>query len=263
MEKEEMDDKEKELQTRFELLPKEIQDVITSSDYQMRLFDIAKKYKLTYEQLGVLEFDTTLTLLGVSHPDEYENNISDILKLDSNTLKNIISEIKDKVFAPIRAQLMQLYTKTDQPTNQPVVSTSEKNIFAQSGISIEGSTNTPETPVKTGMTENRTDMLKSIENPPHVEAKVLNEIPRAVPVTPQTPASSFMTSGLKVPIAPYAKPADAPAIPQTPKNDDIVANKLGNTFSMPAKDSDYSLKPVNTPPTQVPPTGDPYHEAIN
>jgi hypothetical protein len=41
---------EGELKTRFELLPTELQTVILSSDYQMKLFEIAKKHKLTYEK---------------------------------------------------------------------------------------------------------------------------------------------------------------------------------------------------------------------
>jgi hypothetical protein len=55
-----------ELRTRFELLPEDLQNVIQSSDYQNKLFEIAKKNKWTYEQLNLLEMETTMVLLGMA-----------------------------------------------------------------------------------------------------------------------------------------------------------------------------------------------------
>jgi hypothetical protein len=104
---------EGELKTRFELLPTELQQVILSSDYQTKLFELAKKHKLTYEKLGQLELETTMVLLGMTPPDEYKADIADQLALKGAALDELVSEINRDVFTPIREKLMGLYTKEE------------------------------------------------------------------------------------------------------------------------------------------------------
>jgi hypothetical protein len=104
---------EGELKTRFELLPTELQQVILSSDYQMQLFEIAKKYKLSYEKLGQLELETTMVILGMTPPDEYKLDIAEQMGLTGEALDNVVLEINEKVFAPIREKLMMLYSEEE------------------------------------------------------------------------------------------------------------------------------------------------------
>jgi hypothetical protein len=93
---------QKELQTRFALLPEELQKVITSSDYQMKLFDLAKKYKMTYERLGTLELETTLVLLGMTHPKDFPQEMKNLLRLPETDFNNLMTEIQVQVFDPIK-----------------------------------------------------------------------------------------------------------------------------------------------------------------
>lgn len=104
---------ERELKTRFELLPTELQQVITSSDYQTKLFDIAKKHKLTYERLGQLELETTMVLLGMTPPDEFKLDISEQLQLSATDLDSVVLDINDQIFKPIRDNLMNLYSEKE------------------------------------------------------------------------------------------------------------------------------------------------------
>ncbi len=104
---------EGELKTRFELLPTELQQVILSSDYQMHLFEVAKKHKLTYEKLGQLELETTMVILGMTPPDEYKADIAEQMNLTGEALDNVVTEINEKVFAPIREKLMSLYSEEE------------------------------------------------------------------------------------------------------------------------------------------------------
>lgn len=250
-------DMEKELKTRFALLPQEIQDVVISSDYQMKLFDIAKKYKLTYEQLGVLEFNTTLTLVGSLSPADFEKTLAGDLNKKPEEMTPLIADVSDQVFKPIRALLMEQYTTRDEEETDESADT-----FKDSGVSIE------KEPLKTtppaDVSENRDSMLASIENPTRSTPRVLNES--------QTPAPSTMPIGksasatIPVPRAPYAGGAptmDAikQPIPMTAKPvGDILAGKLGGTFSVPTKETDHSMKNVGTTPT--PHSGDAYREPI-
>ncbi len=118
---------EGELKTRFELLPTELQQVILSSDYQMHLFDVAKKYKLTYEKLGQLELETTMVILGMTPPDEYKLEVAEQMGLAGTDLDNVVAEINEKVFSPIREKLMALYSEEEVKKGEE---------FAKAGTSV-------------------------------------------------------------------------------------------------------------------------------
>ena len=271
---------ENEMRARFELLPEDIRNVITSSDYQMQLFELAKKYKLTYEQLGSLEFETTTVLLGVSDPKDYLTNVAEALHKKPEELAPIVEEIKQQVFTPIRASLIQLYESGETETTTPVVATpapsqTQTDIFAKSGISIDtGATPASQTISAPMQTENRADMLKAIENPAKSTPVALNET-KPTAFTASMPLTKSPGLNIPVPMAPYAggaPTADAvkKEIPMTAApTGDIMAGKLGGTFAMPAKQTDYSLKPTGatpaTPaaaPSTTAPGKDAYREPI-
>ncbi len=134
---------EGELKTRFELLPTELQTVILSSDYQMKLFEIAKKHKLTYEKLGQLELETTMVLLGMTPPDEYKADISDQLNLKGAELDELVGEINQDVFSPIREKLMGIYTKEEVElgekfAREKTVATQEETPLTRQSAPIPG-----------------------------------------------------------------------------------------------------------------------------
>lgn len=258
------DDVRKDLQTRFALLPQDIQDIITSSDYQMRLFELAKKYKLTYEQLGVLELETTMVLLGTSNPNKYQTTIASELNKKPEELNEMVEEIKNQVFGPIHTSLMALYQNdTSSDTDEEEITSSEENMFAQSGVSIEK--DLPTATPSASVSENRNDMLASIENPAPSAPRVLNEIKQA-PAS-SMPLSKSASASIPVPRAPYAGGAptmDAVKQPipmQAKPAGDILAGKLGGTFSVPAKETDHSIKNVGAAPAPKA-GGDSYREPI-
>ncbi len=267
---------QKELKTRFALLPKEIQDIITSSEYQMKLFEIAKKHKITYEKLGALELETTLVLLGMTHPKNYESDLSEQLKLKPEETASIIEEVKTEVFNPIHNMLMGMYENTPGETETDVTK-NEKSILDKAGISIGGET-APATVPTTKPLDSRNEMLKSIETPQKSTPVALNEnvIPKPGSIASNIPAMKSAISEMLVPKAPYAvnntqntinntqkPPENKPESPVTAPAQDIMSGKLGGTFAIPKKETDYTLKNVGTvAPTVAPKTGDAYREPI-
>ena len=252
-------DTEKELSTRFALLPEEIQKAITSSDYQMKLFDIAKKYKFTYEQLGKLEMETTLTLLGMTHPNDYITSLTEQLGKKKEEIEPLVNEIKTQVFDPIRDSLMGLYAKPTDGSLDNATADANK-IFQKAGVSL--TSNTPQTTPSAPVTENRSDILKGIENPTKSNPLVLNEKPAVAPV-----AKPIGAAGIPVPRAPYAAPAPAaqtkaPTPMTAQPAGSIVDSKLGGSFNMAAKDSDHSIKKVTPAAPPAPRGGDSYREPI-
>lgn len=259
------DDVKKELRTRFELLPDEIKNILTSSDYQMKLFETAKKYKLTYEQLGKLEIETTMVLLGVSSPANYENTLETELGKKKGELTQMISEIKEQVFAPIKASLMSLYSREEENDDEEdEVSTTEKTILSNSGVSV--GVELPKTTPNAAVTEDRDALLNSIENPMKSVARPLNEMAKPAPAAPSS-MPPIKPAGMDIPVprAPYAgtTPSGAASqpIPMTAQpTADILAGKLGGTFGVPAKETDHSIKPVSPAPAKS--GADSYREPI-
>lgn len=104
-----------EMAKRYALLPEEIQKAIMSTDYQQKLFDLAKTHKLTYEELGTLELETTMVLLGMTRPEEYRDEVQLELKKNDLEIEALVKDVSDQVFNPIRGALDRVYSAKKEP----------------------------------------------------------------------------------------------------------------------------------------------------
>jgi len=115
-----------EMADRFTLLPEELQKVIMGSDYQQKLFDIAKTHKMTFEELGTLELETTMVLLGMTRPEEYRDEMQVELKKNDIEIDALVKDVNEKVLAPVRGALERVYAAKKDPadylTKEPSVS---------------------------------------------------------------------------------------------------------------------------------------------
>lgn len=184
----------KEVTERYELLPQEIQDIVTGDDYQTHIFNIAKTQKLTYEEMGILEVETTMVLLGMVNPDNYRDELKTQLKKNDAEIDSLVSMVNDQVFAPVRMALTKVYsaqkepedylapvpTPVAQPTPTPSqsvpvssapLSATDRSVLEKSGVVI---TDTPTAaPAPTMPIGNRVDLLKNIENPPKAPSSIV------------------------------------------------------------------------------------------
>ena len=86
---------------RFNSLQPEIQMIIMNTNYEESLYSISKKYNLSDDQYKELELNTTLVLLGNTHPDEYKNELADDLKISGETLDKLVNEINEKILKEV------------------------------------------------------------------------------------------------------------------------------------------------------------------
>jgi hypothetical protein len=288
---------QKELQTRFALLPEELQKVITSSDYQMKLFDLAKKYKMTYERLGTLELETTLVLLGMTHPKDFPQEMKNLLRLPETDFNNLMTEIQVQVFDPIKKALQTVYPDDENESGTtslpPKVDTTQKSVMEKAGINIGGRETITATPDDTSASKySQNDLLKSIENPPKSTATELNKFNSAVApsttpvvapiskpnesmqdsinnllnktaapmnISTEAPKKTDTTNLAPAPDMPPMAPSDAAIIPSTM----TTTRPTIDTISVAKKTStDYTLKPSGTPTAAETTSGDPYRESV-
>lgn len=93
---------DKKLDERFASLPKEVQTAINESNYQISLYSIAEKYKLNVEQMGVLEEITTKVMLGIIHPDKYEDELASKIVTPRNNISSIVNDVNENILKTIR-----------------------------------------------------------------------------------------------------------------------------------------------------------------
>jgi hypothetical protein len=212
-----------ELRTRFALLPEDVQKVLLDDGYQMKLFEIAKAQKLTYEELGLLEMETTMVLLGMTNPANYRDEIQSQLKKNDPEIDTLVKAVNEQVFTPLRASLEKVYAAKEagEDTAAPSVKTetaptgslsgAEKTVLASTGVELA------ETQIQTPRPQNtmpsRSDILSAIENPPKAAAPsfVAQKLTNPGPVMP-----TIKTTDYSIP-----KPApETPSAPNAPRHAD-------------------------------------------
>jgi hypothetical protein len=87
---------------RFNNLQAEIQAIIMDPNYDKTIADIGKKYSLSPAQVSELELNTTLVLLGQTHPDEYTDEILEDLKLPKDLISQIANDVNEKILKSVR-----------------------------------------------------------------------------------------------------------------------------------------------------------------
>ncbi len=101
-----MDEKQQQyLKERFALLPKPVQDAITSADVQKRLRELGTQNKLHLDQLEVLENEVQMALFGLTSVQELQPNLQKELKIDAEQASALAKSVSTIVFEPIRAAL--------------------------------------------------------------------------------------------------------------------------------------------------------------
>jgi hypothetical protein len=142
------------IKEKFDSLPESIQELILSSNYQDTLIEIGKKYQLNVEQLGLLEQETTLVMMGLTPTKDFEVELTRELNIDKIKGNQIVTEINEKIFLTIRDLLKLMYTPEGEEPS--VEETSEEK---------EPKTS-PDKGRQEGFNlESRDELLEKIENP--------------------------------------------------------------------------------------------------
>jgi hypothetical protein len=205
------EDTAKMIKARFDALPQSIQEAILSSDYENTIVELGKKYGLTVEQMGTLEQETTLVMMGLTKTKDFEDELISEMHIDQAKSSQITKDINDQIFLRVRDLLKLMNTEEgEEPTlEDDSVKAPEKPVFQPS--------------------------INSQSVPPAImagEEKIL------------------ASSGIEV------VPEGIPA-----KN--IAESKLSDTFTIPKKETEYSLKNLSGDAQKTAPKkDDPYHEPI-
>lgn len=261
-----------EIRSRFELLPKELQTVIVDESYQTNLFAVAKNNKLTFEELGTLEIETTMVLLGMTKPENYRDEIQEQLKKNDPEIDALVSDVNEKIFAPIKIQLEKLYSGVKEPVdflkenNPELVKKDEVPVTSTPTVTqtapvrpitpsvAQTITQTTTTPAP-GLTAEEKTVLKNT-------GVVLSETTPVVKPAPMTmPSRMDVLKGIENP--PKAPSAGLVADKFNTATPSMPAQRMTD-YSIPKPSAPSSISTPTTPAVATPKPGpDPYREPIN
>ncbi|MCL5781953.1 MAG: hypothetical protein M1459_01175 [Patescibacteria group bacterium] len=221
-----------DIQSAFDRLTPEIQEVLVSPEINLKLEEIGKKHNLMIDQIGELVDECGLLMLGLTKSQDFTSNIISRCSIDRKTASEIVKDINDEVLVTIREHLMNMDDNsrssateestpektTQEPTPRPMFQKAVDNNASNSiireqhisalekagGFEIEREGHSPEA-----------DSWQKIE-PMNVPETILEpEIPANLPVEEDTDMNRdissvpAMTSDTpKAPSAPIAPPVN-------------------------------------------------------
>ena len=92
---------------RLAELPADVRQAVQSADMAKKIEALWLKYKLHIDQIGELEDETLMTMLGFTPLDSFERRITDALHLPAEIGKGVAEEINQNIFLAVRASLRQ------------------------------------------------------------------------------------------------------------------------------------------------------------
>ncbi|HEV7424018.1 MAG TPA: hypothetical protein VGO21_02390 [Candidatus Paceibacterota bacterium] len=102
------------IKKQMEKLPTEIRKLFSDTELNNKILTIGKTNGLTAEQIGILQLEIDLVLLGLVYVDDFPNELEENLKIDSVKLDNITNDTSIQIFRKIRVHLQEVYEKTNE-----------------------------------------------------------------------------------------------------------------------------------------------------
>lgn len=106
---------EAQVQQRLKELPEEIRMAVLSADLDRKIQSIGQKHKLHIDQIGNLEDETLLVMLGFSDPVEFMDQLVERLSVTPVEASLISADVVHDVFMPIR-ESMRLWAERKKLT---------------------------------------------------------------------------------------------------------------------------------------------------
>jgi hypothetical protein len=119
------DELQKNIALYYSKLPPKAQEVFAKQEWLTTLGKISEKYGLNEKQKETLGTETTLLLLGIIHPVEFEENLNKELGVDAGTLEKILVEMNNSILKDIHQQLVETFNANKKSKTSPAENTSD------------------------------------------------------------------------------------------------------------------------------------------
>ena len=223
---------EQKISEKFQGLPQDLKDVLSSADTSVIIGNIATKYRLDEEKTAMLIQLVGLVILGFVSFEDMKEEMKETIDISPQFIPLVADEIRQKIFSPVINSL------------QPAPTTPK--------------TTPPTPPYQEGEKREAVDQYRepTFSMPEVVD---LRKAPPAVSKVEPPPAPSLPPKPITVPPAPAPAPAPAPITPTPPLTFTRPVEPAAplieaepHKIPSPTPKPQYIMRPSGLPPTDVP-----------
>lgn len=214
-------------QNNDKVIPPEILEAIKSASVYKKLEDIGARYNLHLDQIGQLEVDTRMVLVGNSKSESFIYTVAKNLEIEPNIAEKIVKDINEEIFMGLRESLQKTQEEEEistpkvimqPPVNLPVQPSSPKPLSPlekAGGFEIVNNKIASNSSQYNDKNLDKNKILQSVENPPAPTKVSFVDHLLANPVSTQ---HTTVEQKPPVPITPPSTPTpQIPAKPATPQ----------------------------------------------
>ncbi len=110
---------QKIIDERLSKLPPYIKTTLDNIKWGEEILAIGKKHGLHVDEMGILQTETVMVLVGLVHPDEYPKNLKQELHIPREKIDEIVNDINEHILKNVRQALIDFLT-TEEKGEQPV-----------------------------------------------------------------------------------------------------------------------------------------------
>ncbi|MGH7141278.1 MAG: hypothetical protein ACREGH_01425 [Minisyncoccia bacterium] len=196
---------QEEIQSRFGELPEDVKRAIQSADMAAALEEVGAAHGFHIDQLGALEDEALLVMLGFSNPADFPERVAGALHVDANTAAAVAGELSEKLFVPIRDSMrsfMEARAAKAETVRHPAAVESAPAAMRTAPPAIA--------PAPGG---GKTIMPQIVQPVPHPIDRALSETRIVLPTTTDlSPAPEASPAPAAAPAASQNTPAQKPAV---------------------------------------------------
>jgi len=126
-----------ELKKKYDALPDDIREAMSSVDIAQSVENIGKSHSLHVDQIGQLMDEVSFIMLGLMHPSDFISNIQKSLEIDNQVAQEITKDINEKIFRPIKASLLSIHG-VDNKESESGIRNQESTAKQDVGEKVEG-----------------------------------------------------------------------------------------------------------------------------
>lgn len=108
-----------QIEKKFESLPEDVKDAISSVETTNIILEIGKENKLQIDEMGELVDETGLVMLGFTKSEDFVSHIKNRLNVSNEIAEKLAREINEKVLLQIRESLKKMHEKPKEEEFSP------------------------------------------------------------------------------------------------------------------------------------------------
>lgn len=116
-----------EIEQRLAELPDDVRSAVLSAQLGEHVREIGQKHNLHIDQIGMLEDETMLVMLGFFPPETFSEQIAEQLRIPEADAALVAQEVNDQIFLPIRESMKRFTELKRVQAQTPSVQTLPSN----------------------------------------------------------------------------------------------------------------------------------------